>query len=340
LKAARIHRGGSSLVIDEVEIPEISPNEVLVKVRAAGICHTELHFLDGSIPIPGEALTLGHEIAGEIAEVGRDVKDLKTRDRIIVNNCVPCNHCRQCFEGRDNLCENFQQLGFTLDGGYAEFVRVRSDLCIPIPASLSFEHGAALTCGAAACHHALFDIGQLRAGETILINGMGGVGFSALQIAKDAGTRCIVVDIVDEKLEIARKQFCADETINGKKENVPERVRTLTSGLGVNFLLELVGVPATMKYAVDVLAKRGRMVFVGYSSADFMVSPILMILKEAAVLSSVAYRRSNLVAVRDLAVACKLKPLVVGHYELSRVNDALTQLKTGTAIGRSVVQFD
>jgi len=340
LKAARIHRGGSFLVIDELGIPNISPNEVLVKVRAAGICHTELHFLDGAIPIPGEALTLGHEIAGEIAEVGRDVKDLKRGDRVIVNNCVPCNHCQQCFEGRDNLCENFQQLGFTLDGGYAEFVRVRSDLCIPIPASLSFEHGAALTCGSAACYHALFDIGQLRAGETILINGMGGVGFSALQIAKNAGARCIVVDILDEKLGIARKQFGADATINGKMENVPERVRELTSGLGVNFLLELVGVPDTMKYSVDVLAKRGRMVFVGYSNADFVVSPILMILKEASVLSSVAYRRSNLVAVRDLAVEAKLKPLVVGHYDLLGVNDALNQLKTGTAIGRSVVLFD
>jgi alcohol dehydrogenase, propanol-preferring len=340
LKAARIHKGGNSLVIDEVGIPKISPNEVLVKVRAAGVCHTELHFLDGAIPIPGEALTLGHEIAGEIAEAGLDVDDLKRGDRIIVNNCVPCNHCRQCFEGRDNLCENFKQLGFTLDGGYAEFVRVRSDLCIPIPASLSFEHGAALTCGSAACYHALFDIGQLRAGETILINGMGGVGFSALQIAKDAGARCIVVDIVEEKLTIARKQFGADATINGRKENVAERVRELTSGLGVNFLLELVGVPATMKYSIDVLAKRGRLVFVGYSSADFVVSPILMILKEASVLSSVAYRRSNLVAARDLAVAGKLKPLVVGHYDLSRVNDALSQLKTGTTIGRSVILFD
>ena len=133
MKAARIHRGGNSLVIDEVEIPKISPNEVLVKVRAAGVCHTELHFLDGSIPIPGEALTLGHEIAGEIAEMGRDVKDLKKGDRIIVNNCVPCNHCRQCFEGRDNLCENFQQLGFTLDGGYADYVRVRSVSLHPDP---------------------------------------------------------------------------------------------------------------------------------------------------------------------------------------------------------------
>jgi alcohol dehydrogenase, propanol-preferring len=340
LKAARIHKGGNILAIDEVQVPQISSSEILLRVKAAGVCHTELHFLDGTIPIPGEALTLGHEIAGEIAEVGEEVSDLRKGDRVIVNNCVPCNHCRQCYEGRDNLCENFQQLGFTLDGGYAEYVRVRSDLCIKIPDSLPFEEAAALTCSSAACYHALFDIGQLTAGETILINGMGGVGFNALQLAKNAGARCIVVDIVDEKLEIARKQFGADEWINGKKENVSERIREVTSGLGVNFLLELVGVPATMKYAIEVLAKRGRMVFVGYSNADFVVSPVTMILKEVSVLSSVAYRRANLAAVRDLAISGKLKPLVVGHYKLSQVNDALNELKTGAALGRSVITFD
>ncbi len=340
MKAARIHKNASSLVVDEVPVPVVTENEVLVKVRAAGVCHTELHFLDGTIPIPGEAMTLGHEIAGVVSKVGKGVKGLEEGNRVIVSNGVACNNCSQCLEGRENLCENLQQLGFSLDGGYAEFVRVRSDLCIRIPDEISFEQGAALTCGSAACYHALFDIGGLSARDTLLINGMGGVGFSALQIAKNAGARCICVDIVDEKLDIAKKQFHADETINGRKENVAERVREITSGRGVDFLLELVGIPATMKYSIDVLAKKGRIVFVGYSNADFVVSPISMILKEASVLSSVAYRKSNLIEVRDLAATGKLKPLVVGRYRLDEVNEALNQLKTGSAIGRSVVIFD
>lgn len=304
------------------------------------MCHTELHFLDGTIPIPGEALTLGHEIAGEIVDLGENVSGLMQGDRVIVNNCIPCNNCVQCFEGRDNLCENLQQLGFTLDGGYAEYVKVRSDLCVKIPENISFEQGAALTCGSAACYHALFDVGKLNSSDTILINGMGGVGFSALQLAKNAGAYCIAVDIVDEKLELAKKQFHADETINGKRESVVEKVREFTRSSGVSFLLELVGVPSTMKYSIDVLSKRGRIIFVGYSNSDFIVSPISMILKEVSVLSSVAYRRSNLVAVRDLAATGKLNPLVVGRYELSRVNEALELLKQGTALGRSMVVFD
>lgn len=340
MKAARLHKGGSSLQLDEVVIPKISPGEVLVRVRAAGVCHTELHFLNGMIPISGDALTLGHEIAGEVAEIGSQVLGLSKGDRVIVSNCVPCNNCPQCMEGRDNLCDNLQQIGFTVDGGYAEFVRARSDLCVKLPADISYEQGAALTCGAAACYHALFDIANLSSRDTLLINGMGGVGFSALQLAKNSGARCIAVDVVDEKLEIAKKKFRADETINGRKESVSGRVKEMTSGRGVDLLLELVGIPATMKYSMDVLAKRGRVVLLGYSSSDYVVSPIAMILKEALILSSVAYRKSNLISVRDLAASGKLKPLVVGRYRLSEVNDAISQLKTGTAIGRSVVVFD
>ena len=251
----------------------------------------------------------------------------KREDRVIVNNCVPCNNCTQCFEGRDNLCDNLQQLGFMLDGGYAEYVKVRSDLCINIPEGLPYDIGAALTCGSAACYHALFDVGKLAENDTLLINGMGGVGFSALQLAKHAGATCIAVDVVDEKLKIAKKDFSADAVINGRKESVAKRIRELTSGKGVSLVLELVGIPATMNYLVDALSKTGRIVFVGYSNADYVVSPISLILKEARILSSVTYRRSNLIAVRDLAVAGKLKPLVVGKFGLSQVNEALDQLE-------------
>ncbi len=337
MKAARLHKGSKSLTIDEIDVPQIGTGEVLVRVRAAGVCHTDLHFLDGMIPISGEALTLGHEIAGDVVEMGSQVFHLKRGERVIVNNCVPCNGCAQCLEGRDNLCDNIQQLGFTLDGGYAEFVKVRSDLAVRLPDSISYEQGAALTCGSAACYHALFDIGKLASNDTLLINGMGGVGFSALQLAKNAGATCIAVDVVQEKLDLASRQFRADYTINGKKEDVAEIVKQLTHGKGVEMILELVGIPATMKYSIDVLGKRGRMVFVGYTAADFVVSPISLILKEASVVSAVAYRKANLTAVRDLTEKGKLEPLVVGRYELSQVNEALDQLRKGTALGRSVL---
>ncbi len=327
-------------MLDEVPVPKISKDEVLVKVRAAGVCHTELHFLEGIIPFPEEGLTLGHEISGIVAEVGEDVRNVAIGNRVIVNNGVACNQCSQCLQGRENLCDNLQQIGFSLDGGYAECVKARSDLCLIIPDSISFEHGAALTCGSASCYHALFDIGRLSSSDTILVNGMGGVGFSALQIANNAGAKCIAVDIVEEKLQIAKDRFHAYKTINGKKENVVERVREITGGRGVDLLVEFVGIPATMGYSVPVLAKRGRVVFVGYSKSDFVVNPLSMILKEAAVLSSIAYTKRDLAAVRDLAADGVLNPLVVKQYDLTEVNEALNQLKNGSVIGRSVVVFN
>ncbi|MDA4111850.1 MAG: alcohol dehydrogenase catalytic domain-containing protein [Thaumarchaeota archaeon] len=339
MKAARFHSKTRLLSVDDVDLPQISSNEVLLKVRAAGVCHTELHFLDGMIPISGEAMTLGHEISGEVSKVGSEVTNVRPGDRVIVNNCVPCNNCMQCFEGRENLCDNIQQLGFTIDGGFAEFVKVRSDLVVSLPQSVSFEQGAALTCGSATCYHALFDVGNLTSKDTMLINGTGGVGFSALQIAKNAGAACIAVDVVDEKLDLAKKEFGADYTINGKKENVAEKVKELTRGKGVDILLEFVGIPATMKYSMDVLSKKGRIVFVGYTSADYVVSPLNMILKEASVLSAIAYRKSNLIAVRDLTERGKLRPLVTGRYQLSQIDEPLNQLRNGTAIGRSVLVF-
>lgn len=340
MKAARIHKNSRSLTLDEVPVPKISTDEVLVKVRAAGVCHTELHFLDGVIPFPGEALTLGHEIAGTIVEIGENVRGLATGDRVIVNNEVGCNHCTQCLKGRENLCDSLQQIGFSLDGGFAEYVKVRSDLCLIIPDSISFESGAALTCGSASCYHALFDIGGLTSGEMVLINGMGGVGFSGLQIVNSVGAKCIAVDIVDEKLRIAENQFGAYAVINGRREAVEERVNAITKGKGVDILLELVGTQATMRYSIQVLAKRGRTVFIGYSQSDFVVSPLSMILKEAAVLASIAYTKANLTAVRDLAAGGKLNPLVVERFDISEINKALELLKTGSAIGRSVVVFD
>jgi propanol-preferring alcohol dehydrogenase len=342
LKAARLHNGTTprKLTIEEIDQPELGANEVLIKNRAAGVCHTDLHFMEGLIPLCSDAITLGHEIAGEVIEIGNEVTSVKIGDRVIVNNCVPCNTCPQCLEGRDNLCDNLVQLGFNTDGGYAQYVKVRADSALSLPSSVPFEEGAALTCGVAACYHALMDIGHLTSKDAILINGMGGLGFSALQIAKNSGAAItIVVDVVQEKLDKAVNEFNADHAINGLRDDVRKQVGEITNGKGVDLVLELVGIKETMSYSVDVLSKTGRVVFVGYSKADFTINPLSLILKEAKVLSSVAYRKANLVAVRDLAARKKIRPLIAGVYDLDQVNEALELLKKGQIIGRPIIKF-
>ena len=337
MKAARYHRGEDHLRIEEVETPSPRLSEVVVKVRAAGVCHTDLHFLEGAMKSP-DVITLGHEIAGDVAEVGEGISKDWVGERVIVNNCVPCGNCEQCREGRGNLCDNLFQLGFSADGGYAEYVRIRADCALPM-GRIPYEEGAALTCGAASCYHALMDLAKVKLGDTVLINGMGGLGFSALQIAQLAGARTIVVDVVQPKLDLAMREFGADFIVNGTKANVAEEVRTITKGRGADIILELVGISKTMSYGIDALAKRGRMVLVGHTNDEFSVLPLKMIKKEASVLSSVAYRATDLVAARDLAASGKLRPLIGERYRLDQVNEALQELRKGTVMGRSVLTF-
>lgn len=337
MKAARYYKGETQLRVEEIDTPKAGRGEVLVKVRSAGVCHTELHFLEGSMKSPSP-ITLGHEIAGEVASVGEGVEAARLGERVIVNNCVTCGKCEQCLRGRDNLCDSLVQLGFSADGGYAEYVRVREDCALPL-GDVSYDVGAALTCGAASCYHALLDVARLSLGETVLVNGMGGLGFSALQIAKLAGAKTIVVDVVQAKLDLAMKDYGADYVVNGAQADVADRVMELTGGRGVDVLLELVGISKTMSYGISSLSKRGRMVLVGHTKDNFVASPLAMIKKEASVLSSVAYRKADLIAVRDLAAHGRLKPLIAGRYKLDQVNAALEELRAGKVMGRSVVAF-
>jgi propanol-preferring alcohol dehydrogenase len=337
MKAARYHRGDDRLRLDEVETPTPRRGEVLVKVKAAGVCHTDLHFLEGAMKSP-DVITLGHEIAGEIADVGEGVPRERIGERVLINNCAGCGNCEQCRVGRGNLCDNLVQLGFSADGGYAEYVRVRAD-CALSAEEISYEEAAALTCGAASCYHALTDVAKLGLGETVLINGMGGLGFSALQIAKLAGATTIVVDVVQPKLDLALKKFGADYAVNGAKVDVAGEVKRIAKGRGVDLVLELVGISKTMRYGVDALSKRGRIVLVGHTNDEFVASPLAMIKKEASVLSSVAYRAADLIAVRDLAASGKLRPLIAERYRLDQVNAALQELRKGTVMGRSVLTF-
>lgn len=337
MKAARYHRGETRLRVEEAEKPRAQEGEVLVRVRAAGVCHTDLHFLEGSMKSP-EVITLGHEIAGEVAEVGESVAGNRVGERVLVNNCAGCGNCESCREGRGNLCDNLVQIGFNADGGYAEYVRVRADCALPL-GGISFEEGAALTCGAASCYHALMDVAGLRLGDVVLVNGTGGLGFSALQIAKLAGATTIAVDVVQPKLDLAIREYGADHAVNGSKADVPGEVVKITGGRGVDVHLELVGISKTMGYGISALSKRGRMVLVGHTNDEFVASPISMIKKEARVLSSVAYRASDLVAVRDLTASGRLRPLIAQRNRLDQINEALQELRGGKVMGRSVIAF-
>ena len=337
MKAVRFYGAGKPLVVEEIEKPKALAADVIVKTKAAGICHTDLHFLDGTLtPWKGTLpITLGHEIAGEVESVGARVKNIHKGDRVVVNNGIACGKCRYCKMGRENLCENLDQIGFTVDGGYAEYVKVPYESIVKLPKEISYEHGALLPCGVATCYHALFDRAHLRKGETILINGIGGLGSSAIQIEKNAGAKVVAVDVIDEKLEMAKK-LGADLTVNAKTEDLASKVKAFTGGRGVDVALELVGRSATLQNALSNLGKTARYAVVGYTKDKLEITPLNLVVMENEIHGVVAYTKSNLKAVVRLAQAGKIRPVIAQRVNLEGVYAALESLRDGSVQGRSV----
>jgi len=339
MKAVRYYGPGKPLRVEEVETPKIGDNELLVKVKAAGICHTDLHFLDGTLtPWKGELpITLGHEISGEIIEVGKNVNKFKAGDRVVLSNNVGCGKCNYCKTGRQNLCIDLDQHGFTIDGGYAELIKTVESTLVKLPEDVSYEAGSVITCAGASVYHGLIDIAELQKGETLMINGFGGLGSNALQIGKYFGAKTLVTDISDEKLKLA-KELGSDATINAATSNVGEEVRKLTGGRGADVILELVGTKKAMENSLSSLGKMGRYVIMGYTKDKLEVSPLNLVVGEIKVLGSVSYTNQDLENVVKLAHEKKINPVISRIFRLEDVPEALKLMKEGKIIGRTVAK--
>jgi propanol-preferring alcohol dehydrogenase len=339
MKAARYYGPEQPLKIEDVQIPKIGNDEVLIKVQAAGLCHTDLHFLDGTLkPWKGTLpITLGHEVAGDIVETGSHIRNFKKGDRVAISNCISCGECHYCKIGHENLCSNLDQVGFTVDGGYADYVKTKESTLVKLPSNVSYEAASVLACAGASCYHALASIAQAIPGETVLLNGFGGLGSNALQIAKALGLRMIVVDIVREKLRIA-KEMGASLTVDASSQTVDEAVKKATNGAGVDIALELVGRTKTIENAYRSLGKLGRLVFIGYTKDQFTINPLELVVFEYAIKGSVAYTKADLQNVVKLASEKSLNPIISERYDVHQINQALQKLREGKMLGRAIIK--
>ena len=337
MRAARYHGPGDSLRLEEVPIPQPGAGEALVRVRAAGVCHTELHFLSGVLNLGVAPLTLGHEMAGEVAKVGPEVTSVRPGDRVIVYYYVGCGACHWCRTGQENLCEALvAEYGFVSDGGLAEYVKVPARNLVKLPASLSFEEAATLGCSATTAIHAA-GLARLAPGDVALVYGFGGVGAALVQYCDLSGARVIAVGRSPAKLQLAR-DLGAEAVIDAGREDVPARVRELTGGQGADVVFELVGTAESMPKAVASLRKRGRLVFIGYSQDLLTVSPIQLVVLEAQVLGSVGNSLDELTKAVDLAAAGGIRATIDRVVPLGDVNRVLDDLRQGKVVGRAVVR--
>jgi 2-desacetyl-2-hydroxyethyl bacteriochlorophyllide A dehydrogenase len=335
MKAARFYEVGKPLRVETVEVPAIGPHEALVRVRACGICHTDLHFIDEGLLKPGKIpQTMGHEAAGEVAEIGKAVRDYAVGDRVLIHFYFSCGECYYCQRGRESLCigQNFQQFGFTIDGGYAEYAKAPARNLVRLPDEVPFEAGILGDAGSTA-YHAVKEVGRVRIGANVVIMGTGGVGLCALQIAKISGARTVAVDIAEDKLRVA-EELGADMIIKSGEENTVDAIMEFTRGRGADAVFEFVGREQTMRNAIKSLKRGGRLVCVGYSEDFLKVHPLDLIQAEIQVVGSRASSRRETAAVVELVRSGRfdLKPLITHSVSLDQVNDGLDLMRKGAAI--------
>ncbi|MFD2092596.1 alcohol dehydrogenase catalytic domain-containing protein [Blastococcus deserti] len=335
MRAVRFHGAGRPAVVEDVPSPRPGPGDVLIDVAAAGVCGTELHFLDGLLTPARAPITLGHEVAGVIAEVGDEVDDVAVGDRVAVHYLHACHRCRSCLAGDDHLCDApLGFLAFATDGGFAEQVVVPASAAVRVPETLDLPSAATLCCSATTALHAV-DVAAVRPGSTAVVYGTGGVGLALVQVLREVGARPVAVARNPHRLRLARK-LGADVTVDGTGD-VATAVREATGRAGADVVFDLVGTRETGAAALACLGKRGTLVYVGYSFDTVEINPLGLVVPEQRIVTSVGNRRSELVAALDLAARGRLQTTVTEH-ALDDGPRVLEELRAGRVVGRAVLR--
>jgi propanol-preferring alcohol dehydrogenase len=341
MKAIRLVKPLLPLALHEVGLPKLGAQDVLVRVKAAGICHSDAHYRAGRSPVRPLPLTLGHEVAGVVESVGAEVSRFQPGDRVCLHYLDSCGLCEHCQRGQEQFCVAGKMMGKYRDGGYAEFVAMPARSVFRLPDEIPFEQGAILMCSSATSHHALKKA-RLRPGEAVAVFGVGGLGLSALQLAKAFGAGALfAVDLKRNKL--AQAEQLGAVPIDAAASDPVEEILRLTKGRGVDVALELIGLPITMSQAVKCLAIQGRAALVGITEKSFAISPYQEVLnKEAEIIGVSDHLAQELPrllewarrGVLDLAGAItRTVPL-----DAQAVNGALDELERFEVDGRVVIK--
>lgn len=271
--AVRLHKVGSSFSVDRIKIPHIGNDDVLVDVKACGLCHSDMNYRDGVAPVGKLPITLGHEIAGVIAKAGARVKGVSEHDRVLVHYIVSCGKCSYCRSGLENYCVHYRMIGKDIDGGFAEFVKVPARSIVRLPADLPFEQAALMGCAVPTAYHAL-KRGRVQSGDVVVVFGIGGVGIHAVQLAAKCfnAKMVIAVDVFDWKLKLAR-EIGATAIVNAAKQDVPRAISKITGGKFGNVLVDFVSHKDTMRQAISSSGKGGRVVIVGITRDTLQITP-------------------------------------------------------------------
>ena len=339
MRAAVFRAPHQPLTVEDWPTPSPAAGEILVKVAACGVCHTDLHYIDHGTPtFKTPPLVLGHEISGTIAAVGAGVTALKSGDQVLLAAVLTCGQCAACRSGRENICEKSRMIGNDIDGGYAEYVVAPAKDAFIIPEGVPLVEGSILADAVTTPYHAVVRRAQAAPGDWVVVFGCGGIGLNVVQVAVAAGARVIAVDKVARKLAMA-KSLGAEATIDASVEpRVDKAVRKLT-GQGADIAMEAIGAAATQELAVSCVRTGGRVVLVGYSPDTLALNAGRVMYRELEVIGSLGCRPVDYPRVIELARSGRiaLAKMVTHRFPLERINEAFDVLRSGEAIRAVVV---
>ena len=326
MRAIRFEADGSIQPVN-LPMPTVGPEDVLVQVLAAGVCRTDLHTLEAVKEGRRPPVVPGHEIAGKVTKVGSDVYMINAGDLVAVHYEQPCGACRHCRKKRTNLCQDGHSLGFDVQGGYAEHVAVNQGTVLPLPADFDPVIAAPLGCSGTTAYHAVVTVGDTTEEELVVVLGAGGVGLSAIQVAKAQGARVVAVD-VRPGAQKAALEAGADTAADAEEAG---RIRD------ADVVVDFVSTAATLQLGRGMLGVGGRLVVVASGTEPISLTAEDIMEGGRAILGSYSSTMADLARAVALAENGKLTPMVTRRASLEEAADVLRELEAGTIVGRAVL---
>lgn len=340
MKTMVLTQYNAPLEVHDREIPQPDPGEVLLKVKACGICQTDLKIIRGAIAAPIVTLphVLGHEVVGEVAAVGEHVSHVRQGDVGVVYSYVTCHDCEQCLAGRENLCTHLQRIGFERDGGFTEYLKIPAYNFCAFNKNLAVEKMAILADAIGTPYHAITRLARVRPGQRVLIVGAGGLGIHAVQIAKLCGAFVTVVDTNPNARDLAIT-YGADAAYD--PDEAAQAISDQTKGQGMDAIIEIVGHPETLIWSLPALKSGGKLILVGYApDHPFALDTMAMHYHEYEIIGCRFVTKGELLELIKLVEKGQIKPVVTQTFPFDQVNEALQTLRAGKCLGRIVLTLD
>ena len=336
MRSAVVRQLGTPAQVEERPVPQPGPGQILIRLEACGLCHTDIHAMRGDWPVkPNLPLVPGHEGVGIVEALGEGVTTRQVGQRV----AMPwlghaCGECRYCVDGRENLCESQYNNGYAVDGAYAEYMLADALYAVVVPDGVTPLDAAPLTCAGVTTYAAIKNA-HVIPGETVAVFGVGGLGHLAVQYARLVGAKVIAVDVTEEKLALAT-ELGADHTVNARTTDPVEAIRDLG---GADVAVVLAVAPAVFRQSFDALNRGGRLVLVSLPADGTITLPIFeTVLKGISVIGSIVGTRQDLTEVFTLHAAGRTR-VITETRDLDQVNSAVDEVLEGTVPARLVFTY-